>query len=287
MQSKRLDLEQELKNTINLLFSRQAHTPPKNLADAIEYSLFAPGKRIRPRLALMTADALELKMDLVLPVALSLEMFHCFTLIHDDLPCLDNDDFRRGRPSNHKVFGEGLALLAGDALFSVAFETFCLAKNNFPTQNFFRALDYFLKVCGPSGVVGGQAAEMLLEKDHQSLDQLLEMHEGKTGALFHGSIMIPAALAGLTPETPRWKALYEYAYALGQLFQVVDDFEDAEQDQNRVNPISVLTYLNKEEARTRFVSQMVRAQGNLKRELSTANDLIAISEEVISRAKTA
>ena len=122
MHPQKVDLEQALAQALDRhLVSTDGRTPP-NLEESIRYSLLAPGKRIRPRLALASARLVGLSPQAALPAALAVEMIHCFTLIHDDLPCMDDDDFRRGRPSNHKIYGEGLALLAGDALMMLALD---------------------------------------------------------------------------------------------------------------------------------------------------------------------
>lgn len=202
---------------------------PDKLRESIRYSLLAPGKRIRPRLALASSQMMHLSESAALPPALAIEMIHCFTLIHDDLPCMDNDDFRRGKPTNHKVYGESLALLAGDALLTMAFEVLTEASAHVPAQNFVQGLQRLLRCSGPRGVAGGQALEMTLG-EHAALDRLEQVHRAKTGALFEASILVPADFAGVQFSTDKGQAVEIFARALGFGFQIADDLEDLRQD---------------------------------------------------------
>ncbi|OFZ17921.1 MAG: hypothetical protein A2X94_12845 [Bdellovibrionales bacterium GWB1_55_8] len=239
------DLEEALQAALEAKLARDGGSPV-NLAESIRYSLLAPGKRVRPRLTLACAEMVGLSSKAAMPAALALEMIHCFTLIHDDLPSMDDDDFRRGRPSNHRVHGEGLALLAGDALVALATEVLADSASEVPPENFLRALQRFCWAIGPRGVIGGQAAEMLLHSD-STLHDLKRMHEGKTGALFTAALLIPADLAGISETSEKGRAIRDFAFELGFAFQVADDLADAEQDQGR--PMTILSYLPEEKAR--------------------------------------
>lgn len=276
-----LDLELELKSAFERhLRSKQGNTPP-NLEESMRYSLLAPGKRIRPRLALASARAIGLPVEAALPAALAIEMIHCFTLIHDDLPCMDDDDFRRGRPSNHKVFGEGIALLAGDALMALAMDVFLEASAKVPAERFFEALKRFQWAIGPRGVMGGQAAESLLTPE-SPIEALYEMHRLKTGALFISSVLIPADLAGVAPESSLGKALDSFAAELGLAFQIADDLEDGEE---AADATSILSHLSASEARQMMVTRLTRASANLKKDAgeTAASTLTAFADEIVRK----
>ena len=196
---------------------------PSVIHEAMRYSVFAGGKRIRPILAIMTAETLGYKAERVLPAACSLELIHTYSLIHDDLPCMDDDDFRRGKPTNHKVFGEAVAVLSGDALLTYAFEL--ITKNagvkGVKPAAVIEALRLIAAASGTGGMVGGQVVDMLSEKQEPSLPVLQYIHTHKTGALILAPIMAAAELCGAGEREK--KALKSYGENLGLLFQIVDD----------------------------------------------------------------
>ena len=258
------ELDLSIRQITEHFLTRPDHPAPANLADAIRYSLYAPGKRIRPRLLLATAEMLGLRRESALPAAVALELYHCFSLIHDDLPCMDDDDLRRGLPSNHKKFSEGLALLAGDALLAMASEVFSECARDLPeTDRFFRAFRRFSGITGPGGVIGGQAAEMLMNED-SSLDDLMKMHRLKTGALFSGAILIPMDLAGIEEKSEAGKTLCDFAAELGLGFQIADDLEDAGPGgENQEDAKSILSHLPVAEVRARFSASLGRASQDL------------------------
>ena len=235
---------------------------PKILTDAMNYSLQAGGKRVRPILLMATAEELGKQAADVLPAACAVEMLQTYSLIHDDLPCMDNDDLRRGKPTNHKVFGEDLALLAGDALLTYVFEV--LAQNgamkNIGAENTLKALQNFANCAGAAGMVGGQTADVYAEgmgtDDAHSLraeklkktsktlaDKSLRyfmlpsttaettpetilryIHANKTGALIRGSVETGALLAGAKGND--LKHIKTYSNCIGLVFQIVDDILD-------------------------------------------------------------
>ena len=248
-----LNLEPALGAALDQALRQPDGEAPDPLAQAIRYSLLAPGKRIRPRLLAASARMLGLKEPAALPAALAIEMVHCFTLIHDDLPCMDNSDLRRGLPSNHRKFGEATALLAGDALMAVAVETLTEAAPHVSGPAFARALKRLCWAMGPRGVIGGQAAEPLLGPDAR-LEDLHRMHAGKTGALFSAALLIPADLAEIDLSSPGGSALAEFSRSLGMAFQIADDLDDALQSssassQEKTDPKNILYYLDVPEAR--------------------------------------
>ncbi|HAR43418.1 MAG TPA: hypothetical protein DCS07_12440 [Bdellovibrionales bacterium] len=256
---------------------------PANLVEAIRYSLLAPGKRIRPRLALACSSMLGLDPRAARTIAIALEMVHCFTLIHDDLPSMDNDDFRRGLPSNHKKFGEAVALLAGDALLVVAFEVFSEALSLLQPEFFSAGLKRFCWAAGPRGVIGGQAAELLLHSS-STLNDLRKMHAGKTGALFMAPILIPADFAGLLRTDERFVSIENFAAELGQAFQIADDLVDAVQDAGK--PLSILYFMPPEQAREKTATRLQRAASGLQATWGKqASGLLEISDQVLASLK--
>lgn len=260
-----LDIETQLKDTLASHLAQNSPTDrtPPNLAESIRYSLLSPGKRIRPRLLLACAEMLGLPLPDVVPAALALEMTHCFTLIHDDLPCMDDDDFRRGLLSNHKKFGESLALLAGDGLLALAMEVFLDCKIG--TPQLMEGLKRLLWATGPRGVIGGQATETLLNKD-STLQDLQRMHRQKTGALFMAALLIPKDFASISDESEKGRSLSIFADELGLAFQVADDLEDGADSKSLENshvPTSILFYMTPEKARNTTVESLHSASEKL------------------------
>jgi len=199
--------------------------------DAMRYSLMNGGKRIRPALVLEFARINGLSdMSAAMPFACAIEMIHTYSLIHDDLPCMDNDDLRRGKPSCHVAFGEDIALLAGDALLSLAFETASKADfKNISPENVVKCINELAFASGAEGMVGGQVIDLLTEGKEISEDTLKEMHFGKTGRM-----IICAAKMGCICANADAKALEaatEYAHNIGRVFQIVDDILDITGDE--------------------------------------------------------
>ncbi|MDD4503490.1 MAG: polyprenyl synthetase family protein [Clostridiaceae bacterium] len=194
------------------------------ISEAMRYSLFAGGKRLRPILALMSCELFSGSEEDVLPFACCIEMIHTYSLIHDDLPAMDNDDLRRGKPTNHKVYGEGFAVLAGDALLNQAFEimTGIIIKN--PRPEYIRAMDIICKASGVSGMIGGQCIDLYSENKSIDIDTLKSMHAKKTGALIAASLVIGAVLS--KADEGDIKNIMELGYIIGLAFQVTDDILD-------------------------------------------------------------
>lgn len=201
--------------------------------ESMFYSLLSDGKRFRPLLTLLTAKALGKPYAQVLPLAAAVELIHTYSLIHDDLPCMDNDDLRRGRPTNHKVYGDSMALLAGDGLLTAAFSL--LSQS--PSPHAITAVHLLAEAAGPRGMVGGQVLDIQAKKP--DAEQLEEIHKRKTGALIKVSVEAAAVLCGATPE--QQNALAEYGVNLGFAFQLADDLQDFNPNQiERVNFVSTL-----------------------------------------------
>ncbi len=195
---------------------------PSVLAEAIRYSLLAPGKRLRPILVLLAAESCQGSLDSAMPAACAVEMIHTYSLIHDDLPAMDDDDLRRGRPTCHKAYGEATAILAGDALLTLAFEV--LARDMQPKTAAAAGCALLAHAAGATQLVGGQADDLLGASAHAGLDALESIHRRKTGALFLVSLQLGALAAGA--DDAQRAALEVYGRKLGLAFQIVDDLLD-------------------------------------------------------------
>jgi geranylgeranyl diphosphate synthase type II len=206
-------------------------TMPMRLHEAMHYSIFAGGKRIRPVLAIAACEAVGGEMDGILPAACALEMIHAYSLIHDDLPAMDDDDYRRGRLTNHKVYGEATAILAGDALLTDAFALLSGSggQRNLSADTRLRMLQVLARAAGSAGMVGGQAADMDAEGKIIDLATVQFIHTRKTGALILASVQV-GALAGGADEK-ELAAITRYGEAAGLAFQIADDILDVVGDQ--------------------------------------------------------
>ena len=194
--------------------------------EAMRYATLNGGKRLRGVLMLAVGELCGLEEASMLPFACAIEMIHASTLIHDDLPCMDDDDFRRGQPSCHKKFGEDIALLAGDALYSYAFSYLCRKADRtcFTEAQILDVIQIFLHAGGADGVIGGQILDKMYEKRPCTKEQLLELHGRKTGALFSAISEVVCILAQPSPEEQ--KAVMLYMKRLGLAFQIKDDLLD-------------------------------------------------------------
>ncbi len=200
-------------------------TRPEKIYEAMRYSLLAGGKRLRPILCLTTCELMGGTREMSLPTACALEMIHTMSLIHDDLPAMDNDDYRRGKLTNHKVYGEDIAILAGDALLSYAFEYVATQTRNVEFPNLIDVIARLGRTVGAAGLVGGQVLD--LESEGQSdvtVDTLKFIHIHKTGALLETSVVSGAILAGAKSEDI--ERLSRYAQNIGLAFQIIDDILD-------------------------------------------------------------
>jgi geranylgeranyl diphosphate synthase type II len=207
---------------------------PARLKRAMDYSLLAGGKRLRPVLVIAAAEACGASAARVLPTALAFECLHTYSLIHDDLPAMDDDDLRRGRPTCHKAFDEATAILAGDALLTLAFEL--VARNarvrGMKPAAVVEASRILAVAAGAQGMVGGQMADIGAEERRVGLAQLKAIHAGKTGALIRGALEAGAVLAGAKPAQRR--ALAAYGRHIGLAFQIADDLLNVTGDQKKL-----------------------------------------------------
>jgi geranylgeranyl diphosphate synthase, type II len=259
------------------------------LQEAMRYSLLAGGKRIRPVLALATADAIERDRESVLPLAAAIELIHTYSLIHDDLPAMDDDDLRRGRPSCHRAFGEDVAILAGDALYAEAFRLL-LAQGGAEPRHLLRAACELAAATGVEGMVGGQYID-IAGKAPAGPDGLRRLHELKTGRLIAASIECVLLLDGAL-ETDRIEAFSAFARELGVLFQIVDDILDVigssetlgkhQGSDERLGKRTYVTEFGLEgarnlarESRARARAALAQAAPHTARELEQITDFIA------------
>ena len=194
------------------------------LHEAMRYSLLGGGKRLRPILAMASAEAVGASPEAALDAACALECIHTYSLIHDDLPALDNDDLRRGRPTCHRKYGEAMAILAGDALLTLAFEIIASAETG--PERALRVVDEVARGAGASGMIGGQVVDLMAEGREITFPELEYMHTHKTGRLMRASVRSGAILGGATEE--ELEALTEYGACVGLAFQILDDILDVE-----------------------------------------------------------
>lgn len=226
------DLKKWLKATQNRVDAElkkqlpPANTRPTTLHKAMRYSIFAGGKRLRPIICLAAAEAIGGNTDAALIPACAVEIMHTYSLVHDDLPCMDDDDLRRGRPTSHVVFGEGIAVLTGDALLT---ESFAILTKTSPTERY-SAADYVTELATTGGskhLIGGQILDLEGEGKSLNKQQLVRIHEAKTAALLTTSARLGAMTANASPE--QLQAVTDFGYNLGLAFQVIDDILDVTQ----------------------------------------------------------
>lgn len=221
-----------LKDDISLIdraiidFLPQCRDNQDEVAEAMKYSLSNGGKRLRPVFCLEFAACLGLSKKEALPFACALEYIHTYSLIHDDLPCMDNDDFRRGKPSCHKKFGEAVALLAGDALLTHAFQI--ITESELSDYKKINAVSLLSQNSGACGMIGGQVIDLKYEKGKPNLNQILSVHKLKTGALISAACLMGCIAGGATEK--QMAAASKFAYTLGIAFQIKDDILDVTGD---------------------------------------------------------
>ena len=212
-----------IENYMRDFYAQSHEEPQKPLFDAIEYSLLAGGKRLRPILAFEFCRMCGTDWKKAAPFAAAIEMIHTYSLIHDDLPAMDNDDFRRGRPTNHKVYGEAMAILAGDALLTDAFTVATLAElKDFASMR--DAVGILSECAGSRGMVGGQVLDIMSEERELTEQEVLDIQTRKTGCLINAACALGAIAGGGTEE--QFEAACQFASGLGLAFQIRDDMLD-------------------------------------------------------------
>jgi geranylgeranyl diphosphate synthase type II len=276
-------------------FSQFGDECPSHLAEAIQYALLSPGKRLRPQLVLMSTEACGGSIDAAMPAACAVEMVHAYSLVHDDLPAMDDDDLRRGRPTCHKRYGEAVAILVGDALLARAFEI--LADEIQPPEVAARCCAVLGRAAGAEALVGGQAAD-LQEADNTQLERdgiqgLQAIHERKTGALFVAALELGGLVAGASAY--QLAALKGYGQRVGLAFQITDDVLDVAGEQSAVGKrvakddkngkLTFPVVLGVEESRRRAAALIDEACSIIEVLGPTANQLVALARFVCSRKK--
>ncbi|MFC3892463.1 polyprenyl synthetase family protein [Lentzea rhizosphaerae] len=270
-----------------------ADPDPGPLYSSMRYSLLAGGKRLRPILCLTVCAAIGGSAEVAMPTAVALEMLHTATLIHDDLPSMDNDDFRRGRPTNHKVFGEGIALLAGDALLAYSLEH-VLHNTDAPPDRLLRVIQTLLHAIGVNGAIGGQVADVGLEnRPDAELAELESMCARKTGALLVASVVSGAVLAGADEGTIARVSLY--GEKIGLAFQIIDDVLDVTSTldelgktphkDEKMRKSTFARLLGLDQARERAADLIESAKREVRSLGEGAVPLFAIADYVGSRSK--
>jgi geranylgeranyl diphosphate synthase type II len=260
----------------------------------MRYGVFPGGKRIRPILLLAAGELLGARRKALLPFACAVEMIHCYSLIHDDLPALDNDDLRRGAPTNHKIFGDGMALLAGDGLLTEAFYLLSAPEvvSEVPAELVVKMIRELSQAVGVAGLVGGQAFDLESERREVDIGVVEYIHVRKTGALIRASIRIGAAVAGAEPT--ELKRLTRFGEALGLAFQIADDILDilgetapgelAESGHSEWNKATYPSVVGIARARERLRELHQRCVNELAPFGKAAEPLRAIAAQVAARA---
>ncbi|MGJ5672898.1 MAG: geranylgeranyl diphosphate synthase CrtE [Nostochopsis sp.] len=206
---------------------------PEKIYEAMRYSLLAGGKRLRPIICLATCEMTGGKIAMAMPTACALEMIHTMSLIHDDLPAMDNDDYRRGKLTNHKVYGEDIAVLAGDGLLAYSFEYVAINTKDVPAERVLRVVSILGRAVGAAGLVGGQVLDLESEgKSDISSETLDFIHNHKTGALLEASVVCGGILAGTSEDNVQ--RLSRYAKNIGLAFQIIDDILDITSTQEQL-----------------------------------------------------
>lgn len=250
---------------------------PQEIYKAVHHSVFAGGKRIRPILCLAAAEACGGDIAPAMPVACALELIHTYSLIHDDLPSMDNDDFRRGKPTCHKVFGESIAILAGDALLTEAFVLLSrTGEIKFSAEKRLAVIQEIAQAAGIAGMVGGQALDILSEKSRPDQAVLLDIHRRKTGALIKASVKSGAITANARES--KIQALADYGLNIGMAFQIADDILNVEGDRELMgketgsdSALGKVTYPS--------LMGMDYAKKELQRHIDTAIDSLSVFDK--------
>ncbi|MBC8499272.1 MAG: polyprenyl synthetase family protein [Candidatus Atribacteria bacterium] len=259
--------------------------PPSIIHKAIRYSVFAGGKRIRPILTLATAELFGRNAESVLKTACGIELFHTFSLIHDDLPCIDNDDFRRGKPSNHKVFGEAIALLAGDALLVSGFDLIIENSENkeIKKQSILKLLKEVSFYIGTENMLGGQVEDVTLNNEDITKESLINLYTKKTAALICLAIRAGAILSGANKE--QLKALSKYGENIGLAFQITDDILDIMQDQRDAGKPTYAGKYGIKESKSESERLIKEAKDSLKIFNHKTEALSSIADYLLTRKK--
>jgi geranylgeranyl diphosphate synthase type II len=266
-------------------------TYPAIIYQAMRYSVLGGGKRLRAYLAVKSCEMNGGKAECAYPAACAIEMVHAYSLIHDDLPCMDNDDFRRGKPSNHKVFGEGMAVLAGDALLTRAFEVLCDAPHELEAATRISMIKELSAAAGCAGMIGGQTIDLQSEGKVLELSELAVLDAAKTGALIKAAARMGGLAAGAGAN--EMCALTAYAESFGLAFQITDDILDVSGESSRLGKATgsdakkqkatYVSHYGLEQAKALAQHEVEKACQSLTLFGDKAADLIDLAESVLGR----
>ncbi|MBO1350146.1 MAG: polyprenyl synthetase family protein [Hormoscilla sp. GUM202] len=266
---------------------------PEKIYEAMRYSLLAGGKRLRPIFCLASCELTGGTLEMAMPTACALEMIHTMSLIHDDLPAMDNDDFRRGKPTNHKVYGENIAILAGDGLMLYAFEYIARATEEVPADRVLAVITQIARASGAAGLVGGQVVDLEYEgKSDVPLSTLNYIHTHKTGALLESTVVSGAMLAGCPASD--LERLSQYAKNIGLAFQIIDDILDITATQEELGKtagkdlqaqkVTFPSIWGIDESKNQAHSLVKEAKAQLERFGERAIPLMAIADFITTRS---
>ncbi len=279
---------EDRKNIINKALDEyllSEEKPPSIIHKAIRYSVFSGGKRIRPILTLATAELFGKDAESVIKAACGIELIHTFSLIHDDLPCIDNDDFRRGKPSSHKVFGEAIALLAGDALLVSGFDLIIRSSEvkEIKKQFVLKLLKETSFYIGTENMLGGQVEDITLKNEDVTKEDLYNLYMKKTAALICLSVRAGAILSGANQK--QLKALTKYGENIGLAFQIVDDMLDIMQDQREIGKPNYANKFGMKESKSESERLIKEAKDSLKIFNHKAEILRSLADYLLTRKK--
>ncbi|WP_313756455.1 farnesyl diphosphate synthase [Tissierella sp.] len=257
----------------------------KRIFEAIDYSLFTGGKRLRPIMAIKSYEMFKKDIEEIMPYAMAIEMIHTYSLIHDDLPVMDDDDFRRGKPTNHKVFGEAMSILAGDGLLNLAFETISNHIESSKTideyRRHVRTLKEISRYSGIYGMIGGQVVDLLSNYDTMTEEKIIFMYKTKTAALIQSALVSGAIMGEATDMEIEF--IREFGFNLGLAYQIRDDILDMEEDSD-IKKLTYLTFhdINKaEDAVKEYSRRAIESLKKLKdRDISF---FIELTEKLVKR----
>jgi len=281
--------KKEIEQYMTEQFERDSRLFPAEIKDAMAYSLFAGGKRLRPILCLCAEEAIAGKIEYAYQAGYALEMIHTYSLIHDDLPGMDNDDLRRGKPTNHKMFGEALAILAGDGLLTLAFEVLCAYKADIALE----LIKIMSKSAGSQGMVAGQVKDILAEEKGLELtkDEMEYIHRHKTGDLITAALLMGGMIAGATKE--ELTALKVYGDHFGLAFQITDDILDVIGKEEKIgkpvgsdaknDKVTYVTLYGVEGAQQMAYEEVEQAKNALQNLKGNTKNLTALADFLLTR----
>tara|TARA_R110000868_G_scaffold8205_8_gene42812 strand:+ start:13272 stop:14156 length:885 start_codon:yes stop_codon:yes gene_type:complete len=270
----------------------QTNLEPKRLHESMRYSCLDGGKRIRPLLVYTTGSMFDVKLDALDGPAAAVEMIHCYSLIHDDLPAMDDDDLRRGKPTCHKAFDEATAILAGDALQALAFEVLAKYETHISADQRLKMIEILSEACGANGMAGGQAIDLYATGTKATIECVELMHRKKTGALIKASVCMGAIAAGCDAET--FNTLEQFGECIGLAFQIQDDILDIEGNTKQLGKqqgadiaLDKLTYpavAGLQQAKQQADSLYQQAINLLSAHNLNAEHLITLAEYIVKRS---